>query len=52
MHFYVQEENQKLTELDNKTSEQSGGQMCFLGKSTRRLYGFMYFIVWHIWNSS
>lgn len=52
MCLYVQEKDQKLTELDKKTCEQSSCQMCFLGKSTSRRYGFMYFIVWHTWNSS
>lgn len=49
--FSVQEEDQKLIEPDNKTSNQRGGQMGFLGKSTSHLYVLMYFMVWHTWNS-
>lgn len=40
--FSVQQEDQKFTEAENKTSDQRGDQMCFLGKSTHHLYVFTY----------
>lgn len=40
--FFCAKEDQKLTEPDNETSEQRGGQMCFLGESTSHLYAFIY----------